>query len=65
MLYVLPTQNKFCLVSSCLLTCTHDLCFEQKYENSEKESTENCHFYSHEKSLKVAWACFRNDGSVV
>ena len=24
-------------------------------------STENCHFYSREKSLYVAWACFRND----
>ena len=23
-------------------------------------STENCHFYSHEKSLYVAWECFRN-----
>ena len=35
--------------------------FEQKYENSQKLSTENCHFYSHEKLLYVAWACFRND----
>ena len=26
----------------------------------EKKSTENCHFYSREKSLYVAWACFRN-----
>ena len=23
-------------------------------------STENCHFYSCEKSLYIAWACFRN-----
>ena len=23
-------------------------------------SNENCHFYGHEKSLYVAWACFRN-----
>ena len=41
--------------------CTHDLCFEQKYENSPKNSTENCHFNSREKSLYVAWAWFRND----
>ena len=41
--------------------CTSNLCFEQKYENSPKNSTENCHFYSHEKSLYVAWACFCND----
>ena len=26
-----------------------------------KNSTENCHFNSREKSLYVAWACFRND----
>ena len=31
------------------LTCTHNLCFEQKYENNQKISTENCHFYSCEK----------------
>ena len=41
--------------------CTHNLCFEQKYENCQKRSTENCHFYSCEKLLYVAWACFRND----
>ena len=43
-----------------VLTCTYDLCFEQKYEDSQNISNENCHFYSHEKSLYVAWACFRN-----
>ena len=26
----------------------------------EKKSTENCNFYSRDKSLYVAWACFRN-----
>ena len=41
--------------------CTHNLCFEQKYENSQTVSTENCHFYSREISLYIAWACFRND----
>ena len=40
--------------------CTLNLCFEQKYENSQKNSTKNCHFYSREKSLYVVWACFRN-----
>ena len=29
-------------------------------KNSKKHSTENCHFYSREKSLYIAWACFRN-----
>ena len=32
----------------------------KKYEKGQTISTENCHFYSHEKSLYVAWACFRN-----
>ena len=27
-----------------VLTCTRNICFEQKYENSLKKSTENCHF---------------------
>ena len=31
------------------------------YEISQKISTENCHFYSREKSLYVAWTCLRND----
>ena len=26
-----------------------------------KKNPENCHFYSREKSLYAAWACFRND----
>ena len=42
---------------------TTSICFEQKYENSQKFSTENCHFYSREKSLYIAWACFHNDVS--
>ena len=27
----------------------------------KQKSTENCHFYSREKSLYVPWVCFRND----
>ena len=41
--------------------CTHNLSFEQKFENSKKNATENCNFYSREIWLYVAWACFRND----
>ena len=48
-----------CLTEA-VLTCTHNLCVEQKDENSENISNENCHFYSREKSLYVALACFRN-----
>ena len=32
-----------------VLMCTHNRCFEQKYENNQNISTENCHFYSCEK----------------
>ena len=42
-----------------VLTCTHNICFEQKYENRQTISTENCHFYINEKSLYIAWMCFR------
>ena len=31
----------------------------------KQNSTENCHFYSSEKSLYVAWACFRNVHAVL
>ena len=34
---------------------------EQKYENSTKHLTENCHFYSHEILQYFTLACFRND----
>ena len=34
--------------------CIHNLWFEQNYENSQKFSTENCHFYSREISLFIA-----------
>ena len=37
--------------------------FEQKYRNSQRNSTENSPFCSGEKSLYVAWACFRNAAS--
>ena len=40
--------------------CTHNLCFEQKYEKSQNISTENCHFYSREISLYIPWECFRD-----
>ena len=41
-------------------TCTHNICFELKYENSKKKSAENCHFYSREKSPYFTLVCFRN-----
>ena len=41
--------------------CTHNQCFEQKYENSQNILIENCHFYSREKSMYVTRACFLNE----
>ena len=35
--------------------------FWEKYENSKKNSNENCHFYTRENSLYFAWACCRNE----
>ena len=43
-----------------VLTCTHNLCFEQKYENCQRFSLENCHFYSREILVYIAWECLRN-----
>ena len=44
-----------------VLTSTHNLCFEQKYEKKNQENlTEDCHLYSREKLQCIAWACFRN-----
>ena len=50
-------------MSEAVLTCTHNLCFKQKYGKNQKSSTENCHFHSREKSLYIAWACFPNVGT--
>ena len=52
-------------LSEAVLTCSHNLCFERKYENSQNISIENCHYYSREKSLYLAWACFHNGFSKV
>ena len=35
--------------------------FLANLENSHTFSNENCQFYGREKSLYVAWACFRNE----
>ena len=44
---------------SAVLTCSHNLCFEQNYENSKIKSTGNFHFYSREISLFIAWESLR------
>ena len=57
---VLTCTHNICFELEAVLTCTHNICFEQKYEKSKKKSTETCYFYSREKSLYIAWTCFRN-----
>ena len=48
-------------LNEAVLTCTHNICFEQKYENSKKNQLKIAIFYSREKLLYIAWACFRNE----
>ena len=43
-----------------VLTCTHNLCFEQKYENYYNFSSENNHFNSREILQYIARTCLRN-----
>ena len=59
-LYPLTPHLYYTGVYIIFLFLLYNICFQQKYENSQNKSTENCHFYSREKSLYVAWACFRN-----
>ena len=56
-IFLFLLQNIACRYS---LERTHNLCFEQKYEKSQKISTKNCRFYGREKSLYIVWTCFRN-----
>ena len=46
--------------SEAVLTCTHNLCFEQTLEINHNFSSENDRFYSREKMQYITWACFRN-----
>ena len=41
-----------------LVRTAHNICFEQKYENSKKKNQLKLSFL---QSLYIAWACFRND----
>ena len=43
-----------------VLTCTHNLCFERKYENYHIISCENYDFYSREKLQYITWTCLLN-----
>ena len=48
------------------LTCTHNLCFEQKYENCKKKFNRKLSFLQLKKSMYVTWVCFCNEiGPVV
>ena len=47
-------------LTEAVLTCTHNLCFEQKLEKYQKLSSENYHFYSCEILQYIARTCLRN-----
>ena len=63
--------SKTYIVGTCLnrldeavLTCTHNICFEQILEKSQNNSTDNCHFYSrknlcilHVRVFVMNWQC--------
>ena len=58
--YIIALKHRLRVLVSTVLTCNHNICFKQKYKKKNpKNSTENFHFYSREKSLYIAWACFR------
>ena len=40
--------------------CTHNLCFEQKKRKLSFLLAKKFHFNCREKSLYIAWTCFRN-----
>ena len=44
-----------------VLTCTHNICFEQKIRKYHNFSSENNHFYSREILQYIARACYRKD----
>ena len=48
--------------ASAVLTCTHNLCFEQNKKNIKAENF--LQFLKLEKSLFIAWASFCNDYNV-
>ena len=49
-----------CNVYPIILTCTHNLCFEQKWETYQNFHLKIFQFLKLKKSLYVAWTCFRN-----
>ena len=62
-IFVLKHRLWVLVRTASVLTCTHNLCLEQNYENNKK-TTENGHFYSLKKSQYISWACYRNSISL-
>ena len=58
--FIFALKHILWVLNEAVLTCTHNIFFKQKCENSQRNSTENCYFYSCEKTLYIAWACFCN-----
>ena len=54
--FIFALKHRLWVLSEAVLTCTHDLRFEQKQEEKyPKLSTENCHFYSYENPSLLHW----------
>ena len=54
-------STRYNRLNEAVLLCTHNICFEQKYENIKKIiKLKIVIFTAVKKSLYIAWACFRN-----
>ena len=64
-IYIRRYCKKFChwvriTLGEAVLTSTHNLCFEQKYEKYQKILSENFHFFGGKFFNIFEYACFRN-----
>ena len=50
----------FLFFAEAVLTCAHNLCFEQKKEKKYHFFIKNYNFYCREIMQHIAWTCLRN-----
>ena len=57
---IFAPKHRLWVLGEAVLSCTHNLCFEQKQEKIYKKSTLNFQILQFQKNLYITWACFRN-----
>ena len=57
--YFGPKHRLWVLVRTALLTCIHELCFDENIKNIKFFLMKIFIFYNFIKSMYIAWACFR------